>query len=210
MVFHSGGFPLCGHRFHLEPMHIFAERIDRQDLIGVSQHGRPAFIGKRELCEGGKDAHELLAKIITPLGRPIVIDTFHILSAICSVSLSKMPAERFGILRALRSLGLADRVFERLGIDRILQLWVELIAPFTKHYEVLLEGLPAVQGLADMRDRRVKVLFDNTRAFIGPKRVDQDFFGNPAVLARRDVAKNVAGAFCGPCIRREGLIACSE
>src|SRR5262249_49163820 len=61
--------------------------------------------------------------------------------------------------------------------------------------------LPAIQGLSDMRDRRVEILFDHLRVLTGPEDLCQDVLRHSAMFACRDITENISGPPGRPGIR---------
>ena len=93
-------------------------------------------------------------------------------------------------------LGVGEAAVELFGVDQERQFGVELVRTVAKDNEILLERLPAVQCLADVRDGRVEILFDDRRVFLGPEGIDKNVLCDASILARRDIAENVARPPC--------------
>src|SRR5437763_16448048 len=57
-----------------------------------------------------------------------------------------------------------------------------------------------------MRDGRMKILFDGSRIFAGPKCFNKNVLFDATLLAGRDVAKNIPRSSRRPCVRSKWLL----
>src|SRR6185436_16894876 len=83
---------------------------------------------------------------------------------------------------------------EFLYVDLVRKLRVELVFPIPVTEKILLQRLIAVERLADVRHRRMKVFFDYLQIDIAPKSVDNCILGRATVRARGNKAKNLSSA----------------
>src|SRR5262245_52679942 len=83
------------------------------------------------------------------------------------------------------------KAIELLDVNRVRKIRIEQVIAVTIEEEVLFERLIAVERLANMRHRRVKILGDDVEIHLAPESVNNRIFGGAAVSPGGDEAKDV-------------------
>src|SRR5262247_353157 len=191
-------------------MDVLTVGVVTEDLASELERSGPFFLGERS--HGQSFEHvKILFVVIRPLFfNPLVIATAH--------KLAPVEFDRGLVAREATILlsGAASRVafrrkaVELLDVNRVSEIRIEQVIAVTVEEEVLFEWLIAVERLADVRHRRVKILGDDVEIRLAPKSVNDRIFGGAALSPGSDETEDVVRPPGRPGIGRERTFRVTE
>src|SRR5215510_9606137 len=184
-------------------MDVLTVRVVTEDLVRQLESAGPFLLP--ESSHGQSFEHvQILLVVIRPLFlNPLVIATAH--------KLSPVEFDR-GLIASDATIllsGAASRVaFRRkaikfLDVNRVREIRIERVIAVTIEEEVLFERLIAVERLANVRHRRVKILGHDVEIRLAPESVDNRVFGGATMPPGGDEAKDVVRPLGRPSVGRE-------
>src|SRR5262249_16716044 len=190
-------------RAHDQTMDVLTVGVVTEDLMRELERAGPFLLAKRR--QGQSLEHvQILLMVIRPLFfNPIVIATVHKLATIKFDRRFVMSDATILLSGAASRVALRHQTVELLNVDRVRELRIEQVITITIEEEILFERLIAVERLADVRHRRVKILGNDLEIRLAPESIDNRVFGGATMPPGGDEAKDVVRPLGRPSVGRE-------
>src|SRR5262245_29467479 len=179
-------------------MDVLAVGVVREGLVSELERAGPFFLAESGHVQSFEHVQILLVVIRPLFFNPLIIATAHKFAPVefdCGLIARDATILLSG---AASRVAFGHKAIELLDVNRVRKIRIEQVIAVSIEQEVLSEWLIAVKGLANVRNRRVKILGDDVEIRFAPESVDDRIFGGAMVSPGGDEAKDVVRPLSRP------------